>query len=125
MLSNAHICADIATGDLERARAFYEGVLGLVAEHSDNARGVYYRASGGTMLNLYVRDAQPVEQTAATFLVADIDAMAGLRARGVVFKAYDETGLRTHDGVFEDDTGFKASWFNDPDGNILGPEQLP
>ena len=97
----------------------------MVAERSDNARGVYYRAGGGTMLNLYVRDAQPAEQTAATFLVADIaDAMAGLRARGVVFKAYDEPGLRTHDGVFEDDTGFKASWFHDPDGNILGLEQL-
>lgn len=86
MLSAARICADVATRDLHRARAFYEGVLGLAVAYEDTDRGVYFRAGGGTMLNLYERDHQPAEQTAATFLVDDLAAaMAGLRAAGVAF----------------------------------------
>jgi catechol 2,3-dioxygenase-like lactoylglutathione lyase family enzyme len=124
-LNQAQICADIATSDLPRARAFYEGVLGLSPAHEDEDRGVYYRAGGGTMLNLYERAHEPAAQTAATFLIDDLDkAMAALRERGVSFIEYDEADLKTVDGVFEDGTGFRVCWFRDPDGNLLSLEQL-
>jgi catechol 2,3-dioxygenase-like lactoylglutathione lyase family enzyme len=126
MLGDARICADVATRDLRRARAFYEGALGLKPLMVDQERGVYYRAGAGTMLNLYERGLEPAARTAATFLVDDItSAMAGLRGAGVGFEDYDEPDLKTQDGVFSDGTGFKACWFKDPDGNILSLEQLP
>lgn len=125
MLTDSRICADIATTDLKRARRFYEQLLELTIEYEDPGRGVYYRAGHGTMLNLYEREHQPSEQTAATFLVDDLDAvMSGLRQRGVVFLDFDEPDLKTRDGVFADGTGFKVSWFHDPDGNVLSLEQL-
>lgn len=126
MLEHARICADVPTSDLRRARGFYEGTLGLTVARAGDERGVYFKASGGTMLNLYVREHSAVEYTVATFLVDDIErAMSQLRSRGVVFEEYDEPDLKTEHGVFSDDTGFKASWFKDPDANILGLEQLP
>lgn len=125
MLSAARICADVATSDLGRARRFYEDVLGLAPERADPGRGVYYRADGGTMLNLYERPHSPSPQAVATFLVDDITAeMRGLATQGVKFEAYDEPDLKTVDGIFADGTGFKVCWFKDPDGNILSLEQL-
>ncbi len=125
MLESARICADVPTADLERARQFYEGALGLKVMKADAQRGVYYQAGGGTMLNLYARPHDQAEFSVATFLVDDIErSMSDLRERGVVFEDYDEPDLKTRDGVFSDQSGFKACWFKDPDGNILSLEQL-
>jgi catechol 2,3-dioxygenase-like lactoylglutathione lyase family enzyme len=125
MLSKALICADVATRNLREGRRFYEEVLGLKPLIDEPERGVYYRAGGGTMLNLYQREHEPAEQTAATFLVEDITrVMETLRSHGVQFEEYDEPDLKTKDGVFDDGKGFKVCWFKDPDGNLLSLEQL-
>lgn len=126
LLTNARICATVATTDLQRARHFYEAKLGLKIVVADERRGVYYHAGGGTMLNLYERDHTAPEQSVATFLVADLEkVMTNLRSHGVSFEEYDLPDLKTVDGVYSDQTGFKVSWFKDPDGNLLGIEQLP
>jgi len=78
------------------------------------------------MLNLYESPHTAAEETSATFLVENIDkVMSDLRTRGVSFEDYDKPGLKTQNGLFSNDAGFKASWFRDPDGNILSLEQLP
>jgi len=126
LLANARVCADVPTADLKRARHFYEATLGLKALKIDDERGVYYEAGGGTMLNLYVRPVSPAVSTIATFLVEDIEeVMSGLRSRDVSFEEYDKPDLKTKNGLFKDRSGFKVSWFKDPDGNILSLEQLP
>lgn len=33
-------------------------------------------------------------------------------------------GLKTENGVFSGEDGFKAAWVKDPEGNILSLEQL-
>ncbi len=125
-LANALVCANVPTSDLQRARHFYEETLGLKAAISDERRGVYYQAGGGTMLNLYERQHTTAEHSVATFLVENLeDVMSDLRSRGVSFEEYDLPDLKTENGVYSDQTGFKVSWFKDPDGNILGIEQLP
>ena len=126
MLTNALVCATVSTTDLQRARRFYEETLGLTAAIADERRGVYYRAGGGTVLNLYERQHTTAENSVATFLVENLDeVMSDLRNRGISFEEYDLPDLRTKNGVYSDQTGFKVSWFKDPDGNILGIEQLP
>jgi catechol 2,3-dioxygenase-like lactoylglutathione lyase family enzyme len=126
MLTNALACATVPTNDLQRARRFYEETLGLKAAIADERRGVYYRAGGGTMLNLYERQHTTAENSVATFLVENLDeVMSDLRNRGISFEEYDLPDLKTENGVYRDQTGFKVSWFKDPDGNILGIEQLP
>lgn len=126
MLAHARVCADVPTANLQRARHFYGETLGLNVARSEERRGMYYKAGGGTMLNLYERPQSAAEHTVATFLVENLDkVMSDLRKRGVSFEEYDEPDLKTENGVYSDDTGFKVAWFKDPDGNILGIEQLP
>ena len=48
-----------------------------------------------------------------------------LRNRGISFEEYDIPDLKTNGGVYSDETDFKVTWFKDPDGNIIGIEQLP
>jgi hypothetical protein len=70
---------------------------------------VYERPSAGT-----------AEHTLAHFAVADLGAtVRELRERGVQFEEYDRPDIRTVEGIatFED---FRAAWFKDPDGNIIG-----
>jgi hypothetical protein len=80
-----------------------------------------YEAGGGTRLLVYERPtAGTAEHTLVHFIVSDVDAaVEGLRGKGVVFEEYDMPEIKTVDGILTMGD-FKAAWFRDPDGNILG-----
>jgi catechol 2,3-dioxygenase-like lactoylglutathione lyase family enzyme len=119
MLESAKAIATIAVSDLERAKGFYGGTLGLklLDERFD---GVRYGGGEGTWLLVYPSQfAGTAKNTCMSFEVADLTtAMKELRDAGVVFEEYDFPGLKTVDGVAEIG-GVKGAWFKDPDGNIL------
>jgi catechol 2,3-dioxygenase-like lactoylglutathione lyase family enzyme len=123
MLESSHIVAFAAATDLQRARAFYEHVLGLpVAEHNDFACVL---DANGTMLRITaVREVRPAGYTVLGWRVTDMAAaVRGLTARGVVFLRYegmDQDG----DGVWTTPGGDKVAWFADPDGNVLSLTQF-
>ena len=123
MLGNATVAAVVATTDLERARAFYGGMLGLSASAAavpDGAGEVVYACGGGTTLVVYQRaTAGDSEATCANFRVEDVpDTVQRLRGKGVVFEEFDMEGAENENGVLTMD-GFQAAWFKDPDGNML------
>lgn len=120
MLNDYPVYATIATGDLARARAFYEKTLGFSPEMEDAAGGVLYR-SGGTRFLLYASEfAGGATQTVATWMVDDADAaVAELAGRGVTFEQYDLPGLKTDERGIAELGPFRGAWFKDPDGNIL------
>jgi catechol 2,3-dioxygenase-like lactoylglutathione lyase family enzyme len=122
MLTETPFYADIPTADLERARRFYEGTLGLT-QHRDLGPEVVYRA-GSSYLAVYTTEAAgSARHTLGSFLVDDIQVTAtALRARGVVFEEYDVPGLKTIDGIAQLGPD-KVAWFKDPDGNILSLTQ--
>lgn len=126
MLADALVCATVPSTDLGRARRFYGETLGLREAGFGVEGGVFYEAGRGTMFRVYERPPSTAEHTLAVFLVGDLEQeMATLRSRGVSFEEYDLPGLTTEDGVFSDErSGFKGSWFKDPDGNILGLTQI-
>ena len=125
-LTDALICATVPTKNLRRAKRFYEETLGLKAAISDGRRGVYFVAGSGAILNLYERQHSTPESSVATFLVENLnDVMSDLRNRGISFEEYDIPDLKTKGGVCSDETGLQVAWFKDPDGNIIGIEQLP
>jgi catechol 2,3-dioxygenase-like lactoylglutathione lyase family enzyme len=123
MFESATSHATIAVSDLDRAKKFYEGTLGLkvLDERSD---GIRYQAGGGTWFLVYPSQfAGTAKSTYASFEVADVEgAVKELRDRGVVFEDYDMPGLKTVDGIAEIQ-GVKGAWFKDPDGNILAVGQ--
>jgi catechol 2,3-dioxygenase-like lactoylglutathione lyase family enzyme len=123
MFESADAHATIAVSDLDRAKKFYEGTLGLksIDERSD---GIRYQTGGGTWFLVYPSQfAGTAKSTYMTFEVSDVEvAVKELRDRGIVFEEYDFPGLKTVDGIAEIQ-GVKGAWFKDPDGNILAVGQ--
>jgi catechol 2,3-dioxygenase-like lactoylglutathione lyase family enzyme len=111
--------ATIAVSDMEKARQFYEGTLGLkvLDERSDGTR---YEAGGGTWFLVYPSQfAGTAKSTYMSFEVSDLEkSVMELRERGVTFEEYDMPGLKTVNGIAEIQ-GVKGAWFKDPDNNIL------
>ncbi|GAA4387265.1 VOC family protein [Ornithinibacter aureus] len=123
MLGDHDSIAVIAVNDLDRARTFYEGVLGLTSPR-DVPEGVVYTA-GSTVFLVYPSSfAGTNRATAMSFQIApdEFDAeVQTLRKRGVTFTTFEAEGLAWADGVASYG-GFKSAWFEDPDGNVLNVE---
>lgn len=121
MLGDKTAVATIAVKDMEAAKKFYEGTLGLRKGDMDSPGGTIYN-SGNSMVFVYPSEfAGTNKATAASWGVGnDFDAVvADLKSKGVVFEHYDnlpETSLEGDVHVMGD---MKAAWFKDPDGNIL------
>jgi catechol 2,3-dioxygenase-like lactoylglutathione lyase family enzyme len=122
MLGSSDLVAFTASADLPRARAFYQGVLGLPLVEQDDFACVF--DANGTMLRVTaVREVSPAGYTVLGWRVADIGAaVAGLSARGVAFSRFD--GMDQDDnGIWTTPGGAKVAWFTDPDGNVLSLTQ--
>ena len=126
MLNDSPVYATMATGDMARARAFYEGTLGLSVEMEDEVGGVWY-SSGGARLLLYPSAfAGTAQQTVATWVVDDVEAtVAELAGNGITFEQYDLPGIKTDERGIAELAGVKGAWFKDPDGNILNVGEAP
>ncbi|WP_344094612.1 VOC family protein [Microbacterium deminutum] len=116
--------AVIAAADIERARSFYEDVLGLAPEEVlPDAESVIYRLGGVPLMVYRSGFAGTAQNTVFAVETDDLDRdMATLREKGVVFKDYDFPGLTTVNGV-ADLPGERTSWFEDSEGNILALNQ--
>jgi catechol 2,3-dioxygenase-like lactoylglutathione lyase family enzyme len=119
MLGKADAMPMIAVKDIDRARKFYEGKLGL--ETKDAMGGeVLEVKSGDTVINVYRSEHAGTNQaTALTFAVDDIEAeVRDLKDKGIFFEQYDMPGLEKRGDLYVAE-GMKTTWFKDPDGNIL------
>ncbi|MER8475834.1 VOC family protein [Mesorhizobium sp. M0142] len=120
MLANSNATANLAVKDLARARAFYEGTLGLKEVHNEGGELIVYK-SGDTSINVYRSNfAGTNKATAVTWTVGDElgKIVEALKSKGVAFEHYDMPGL-TLEGDVHVGQGMKVAWFKDPDGNIL------
>lgn len=118
MLSSSRVMAFVGTADAARAKAFYQGALGLRLLGDDPYALVF--DSNGTMLRISkVGKVTPVAYTVLGWEVADIGAAVHeLRGRGVVFLMIG--GFPQDDlGVWTAPDGTKVAWFKDPDGHTL------
>ncbi|PYQ58696.1 MAG: glyoxalase [Acidobacteria bacterium] len=118
VLADFEAMATIAVKDLEIARKFYEGTLGL--KRAGNEMGVLDFKSGNSRIIVYQSQyAGTNKATSATWAVSDAEAVVSeLKAKGVKFEHYDLPGLTRKDDLHIAGS-FKAAWFKDPDGNIL------
>jgi len=126
MLGSNKATSGFAVNDLNRAREFYEGTLGLGVEVLDEEHGVAkLNLAGGDEVLMYLSaDMRPASYTMLNFEVDDIDAaVAGLADRGVSFERYD--------GFDQDEKGIlrgpgpQIAWFTDPSGNVISVLQQP
>ncbi len=120
MLSDKDAMATIAVKDLDAARGFYEGTLGLSRAGPESSEVALYRSGRSTIVVYRSEFAGTNKATSATWGLGDqLDkVVADLKRAGVTFERYDFPGGKREGDihVFGD---FRAAWFRDPDGNIL------
>jgi catechol 2,3-dioxygenase-like lactoylglutathione lyase family enzyme len=120
-LSDSPVSAAIAVSDMDRAREFYEGKLGLSGGKDEVDGGVTYTCGNGTTIHPYPSpEAGKSGATLAFWEVADVDAMVDeLSAKGVTFEQYGEPFNTDEKGIARFEGQGAGAWFKDPDGNVL------
>lgn len=119
MLGSNEVCAVLAVKDMDKAKEFYGGTLGLEAS-KESAGGIFYKSgNGGVFVYPSPQFAGTNQATAAAWSVDDADAVVEeLKGKGVTFEQYDLPGA-TLEGDVHVMGETRAAWFKDPDGNIL------
>ena len=120
MLNDKDVTATIAVKDIERARHFYQDVVGLTPLPAAEPGVVPFRTGTSSMLVYQSAFAGTNRATAATWMVDDEldDTIRTLKAKGVTFEHYDMPGV-TRQGDVHLTGKSRAAWFKDPDGNII------
>jgi catechol 2,3-dioxygenase-like lactoylglutathione lyase family enzyme len=127
-LSEYKVAAAVAVSDLDRAREFYEGKLGLSVS-IDSGNNVQYQCGEGSVMHVYLSPEHAGKSTAtlAGWGVEDVErVLEELTSRGATFERYDEGPIITDErGIATFEGGAKVAYFRDPDGNTLSIAQAP
>ena len=118
MFGSTNIVAFVPTADAVKARAFYEGVLGL-RFIKDDGFAMVLDANGIMVRVAKTPDFKPAPFTILGWQVTSIENVASaLQEKGIHFERF---GFFEQDqfGIWTAPTGDKVAWFKDPDGNIL------
>ncbi|HEY6729434.1 MAG TPA: VOC family protein [Solirubrobacterales bacterium] len=121
MLGETKATSGFAVKDLDEARQFYEGTLGLRIEVLDEEFGVtVLKLADGTDVFLYVSpEMTPPSYTMLNFEVDDVEAAVdGLTERGVSFQRYEGFD-HNEKGIVSGGPGPQIAWFEDPSGNTI------
>jgi catechol 2,3-dioxygenase-like lactoylglutathione lyase family enzyme len=122
MLGSTNIVAFVPIKDSDKARAFYEGVLGLRFV-KDDGFALVFDANGTMVRAAKMKEFSPAQFTVLGWQVSGIeDVVRALAKKGVHFEIF---GFFKQDelGIWTAPTGDKVAWFKDPDGNILSVSQ--
>lgn len=123
MLEKYDLMAFVSTAEPAKARAFYEGQLGLPVLAADDY-GVMYDVNGRRLRLSFVRELLSAPYSILCWVVPEIfSVIADLMARGVVFERYEGMGQDAV-GVWTSPDGTRVAWFKDPGGNVLSVAQF-
>lgn len=120
MLKDSPAFSGFSVNDTQKAKQFYEEVLGVPVEESP--MGLTLKLKTMDVFIYLKEDHTPASFTILNFPVNDIDQMFdGLRSKGVIFEKYDnmhqdEKGITRGRSA---NMGPDIAWFKDPAGNIL------
>jgi catechol 2,3-dioxygenase-like lactoylglutathione lyase family enzyme len=117
MLADSKAFSGFAVPDIDAAREFYGGALGLDVSEENGLLTLNLAGDRGTLI--YPKpDHEPANYTILNFPVEDIEREVDeLSARGVSFERYegfdqDERGIFRGGGPL-------IAWFKDPAGNVI------
>ena len=120
MFESTKATNSFAVDDVEKAKGFYEGTLGLTTTVLSEEFGVMaLHLAGGRDTLVYAKeDFTPATYTILNFEVDDVDAAVDeLSSRGVGFERYD--GFDQDEKGIARGPGPDIAWFKDPAGNIF------
>jgi catechol 2,3-dioxygenase-like lactoylglutathione lyase family enzyme len=119
MFRKTRAYSGFSVDDVQRAREFYEGTLGLEVSEENGMLNV--RLGGGANILVYPKPNHvPATYTVLNFPVDNIEeAVDELTGRGVRFEIYDQGETKTDEKGIMRDQGPPIAWFTDPAGNIM------
>ena len=118
MFKDTKAFSGFSVDDIQRAREFYGGTLGL--DVSEEHGLLTLHLAGGANVLVYPKDNhEPPSFTILNFPVSDIEAAVDeLKRAGVRFESYEGELETDEKGIFRGG-GPLIAWFRDPAGNIL------
>jgi catechol 2,3-dioxygenase-like lactoylglutathione lyase family enzyme len=119
MLKDAKAFSGFSVNDLQKAKDFYGGTLGLKV--SEAPEGLELSLGGGTKVFIYPKpNHTPATFTILNFVVDDIEkAVDELTELGVEFERYEGSISTDEKGIHRGGAGPIVAWFTDPARNIL------
>jgi catechol 2,3-dioxygenase-like lactoylglutathione lyase family enzyme len=120
MLTQSKPFSSFSVNDLQKAKAFYQEVLGL--EVADNPMGlIELKPDNETKILVYPKaDHTPATFTVLNFPVVNIDqSVDELIHKGVTFEQYEGPIQTDEKGISRGNGGPSIAWFKDPAGNIF------
>lgn len=120
MFTAKHALSGFSVDDVDKAKQFYNGTLGL--EVTDGEMGtLQITLPGGARVLVYPKsDHQPATFTILNFLVDDVEAAVDqLNELGVRTNIYDNPAMPTDEKGIMRGNGPDIAWFKDPAGNVL------
>lgn len=125
ILGTSKLVAFVATTDSNKARAFYEGVLGLRLVEDEKPFALVFDANGTMLRVTVVREHKPAQFTVLGWGVELIEnTVERLTAEGVEFQRYPGINDGDPKGIWTAPGGARVAWFKDPDGNVLSVTQF-
>jgi len=126
MLGNADLIAFVPTRDPDKARHFYEQILGLQFISQDPF-ALQFSAGGVTLRIANVSTVKHFSPAPFTILGWHVPSAATavreLAAKGIQFERFPGMN-QDADGIWQSPSAAKVAWFKDPDGNILSITQI-
>src|SRR4051794_34800587 len=126
-LSDAKVEPTVPVSDMEKAKEFYEGKLGLSGGRDIGDGGITYPCGGGREIHIHPSPDHAGKSggTIAAWEVADLEKTVDeLTANGVSFGQVGSGRIKKKEkgiaGLGDD----RMAWFKDPDGNVHGVAQL-
>ena len=125
MLKDIKAFSSFSVNDLEKARGFYENILGLEVKRIDMGEDMYLlelHIAGSTPVMIYPKpNHMPATFTVLNFPVDDVEKTVDeLTEKGVPFEHYNYDQLKTDEkGISRGNGGPEIAWFTDPAFNIL------
>jgi catechol 2,3-dioxygenase-like lactoylglutathione lyase family enzyme len=120
MLTKSKAFSSFSVNDLQKAKAFYQEILGLNV--TDNPMGlIELHLEGENKILVYPKpNHTPATFTVLNFPVKNIaEAVDELIGKGVSFEQYEGEIQTDEKGISRGNGGPNIAWFKDPAGNIL------
>jgi catechol 2,3-dioxygenase-like lactoylglutathione lyase family enzyme len=127
-LSEYKVVAGLAVSDMDRAREFYEGKLGLSVGIA-SSENVAYRCAEESVLHVYLspEHAGRSRATLASWYVDDVEGVVDeLTSKAVAFENFDVGPIITDEkGIATFEGGAEVAYFRDLDSNTLSIAKKP
>jgi catechol 2,3-dioxygenase-like lactoylglutathione lyase family enzyme len=119
MLKESKAFSGFSVNDIQKAKDFYGRTLGLQVSESHGL--LTLQLAGGNKVLIYPKvNHAPATFTVLNFPVENVDdSVDELAQRGVRFKIYDESDIKTDEKGIMRGNGPMIAWFKDPAGNVL------